>query len=168
MRTPTDTYREFILLTGPASGTNVNNRSQALGFLCSAASNNPVWSLCLCAGWPSHTSTHKPLCNPAWCYPLRFPAPSAPAPTWTTAPHTANTPRQPLSSSTHMPPPRRASLATATPPAPQPLPAQPPQPQLRPPSTPPSLLPPAQHRPSCTTPHSSTSSRIVCSERRRK
>uniref|UniRef100_A0A3P8QGR3 RNA-binding protein 38 n=1 Tax=Astatotilapia calliptera TaxID=8154 RepID=A0A3P8QGR3_ASTCA len=115
-------------------------------------------------GWPSLTSTRKHMCSPAWCCPLRFLLLSAPARTWTTAQPTPSTPRLPLSSSTRTPPPRLASWATATPPAPQPLLGLPPPPQPHLPYIPLSLLPLALVQRSCITPHSSTSSQTVCNE----
>lgn len=161
-----------MLPTRSPSGNNVNSRRQALGFFCCAAGaphvTPSVCSLCVCSGWPSRMSTHKPLCSPALCCPLRFPPQSAPAPTWTTTPPTPSMPRPPLNSSTHTPPPPPASLATATPPAPQQLlpPVRPPPPRPRPLSTPRSPLRVAQPQLSCTTPPSSTFSLTVCSERK--
>lgn len=129
---------------------------------CSCLTSVFVCSFCLYAGWPSHTFTHKPMCSPAWCCPLRFPPPSAPAPTWTTAPPTASTLRPPMNSSIRTPPHQQASWATATPPAPRPPLAPLLLPQPRPLSTPPSLL--LLPRPICTTPRNTTSSPTVCSE----
>lgn len=158
---------ECIFLTCSPSGRSVNNGARcwiSLVVVVLVLWSNAPPPLCLCAGWPSLTSTRKHMCSPAWCCPLRFLLLSAPARTWTTAQPTPSTPRLPLSSSTRTPPPRLASWATATPPAPQPLLGLPPPPQPHLPYIPLSLLPLALVQRSCITPHSSTSSQTVCNE----